>query len=121
MTASEIVRYGIMRRWSDAVVHNKTAYFVEVADNPSLDAEEQFLQVLRQVDQRLKQVGSDRKSILQTTVYIPDPRDLDIFNAIWDVWVPQGFAPSRACVHAQLAAPGYRVELAITAAVTGGE
>jgi len=117
MASSEIVRYGITRRWSDAVIHHGVAYFVEVADNPSLEAESQFLQVLKQVDSRLIQVGSNRRSMLQTTVYLPDPRDLDVFNAIWDVWVPEGHSPSRACIHAQLAAPSYRVELAITAAV----
>lgn len=114
---SEIVRHGVTQRWSDAVVHGHTAYFVEVPDDPKLPAAEQFAQVLRQIDARLEQVGSDRTRLLQVMIYLPDPADLPEFNRQWDAWVPAGQAPSRACVHTALAAPGYRVELVLTAAV----
>lgn len=113
---SDIKRYGITRRWSDAVVFGSVAYFVEVPDDPQLSAEDQFHQVLSQVDMRLELFGSDRTRLLQVMIYLPDPSDLLLFNRIWDAWVPEGHAPSRACVHASLAAPGYRVELVITAA-----
>lgn len=114
---SDVKRYGITRRWSDAVVFGSVAYFVEVPDDPQLSAEDQFHQVLSQVDTRLALVGSDRTRLLQVMIYLPDPNDLLLFNRIWDAWVPEGHAPSRACVHASLAAPGYRVELVITAAL----
>lgn len=113
---SDIQRYGITRRWSDAVVFGSVVYFVEVPDDPQLSAEDQFHQVLSQVDTRLALVGSDRTRLLQVMIYLPDPNDLLLFNRIWDEWVPAGYAPSRACVHALLAATGYRVELVITAA-----
>jgi len=113
---SDIKRYGITRRWSDAVVFGSVAYFVEVPDDPQLSAEDQFHQVLSQVDTRLALFGSDRTRLLQVIIYLPDPNDLLLFNRIWDAWVPTGHAPSRACVHTSLAAPGYRVELVITAA-----
>ena len=32
---SEIERHGVTRRWSDVVVFNRVAYFVEVPDDPS--------------------------------------------------------------------------------------
>lgn len=115
--ASQIVRHGVSRRWSDAVVFGSVAYFVEVPDDPELPPVEQFQQVLSQVDTRLELVGSDRTRLLQVMIYLPDPADLPLFNQLWDAWVPQGHAPSRACVHARLAAAGYRVELVITAAV----
>lgn len=114
---SPIVRHGVTRRWSDAVVHQGVAYFVEVPDNPEADAGAQFQQVLAQVDARLQQLGVDRTRLLQVLIYLPEAGDLAEFNAIWDAWVPEGHAPSRACVHVPLAAPGYRVELVITAAV----
>ena len=114
---SEIVRHGVTRRWSDAVVHQGTAYFVEVPDDPALGSAEQFHQVLAQVDTRLAQLGADKTRLLQVLIYLPEAGDLTTFNEIWDAWVPEGHAPSRACVHAPLAAPGYRVELVITAAV----
>jgi enamine deaminase RidA (YjgF/YER057c/UK114 family) len=115
--ASRIVRHGVTRRWSDAVIYGAVAYFVEVPDDPALPAVEQFKQVLTQVDARLALVGSDRTRLLQVVIYMPDPADLQPFNQLWDAWVPEGHAPSRACIHAQLAAPDYRIELVITAAV----
>ena len=42
--------------------------------------------------------------------------DYDGMNAVWDAWVPEGTAPSRACVQAGLAHPGWRIEAVITAA-----
>jgi len=111
-----ISRHGVTRRWSDIVVFGGMAYFVEVPDDPNLPPPDQFRQVLRQVDDRLAAVCSDRTKLLQVLIYLPEPGDLQEFNAIWDAWVPEGHAPSRACVHAKLAAAGYRVELVITAA-----
>lgn len=115
--STEIVRHGITQRWSDAVVFGSIAYFVEVPDDPTLPAADQFRQVLAQVDTRLALVGSDRTRLLQVMIYLPHPEDLAEFNRLWDAWVPTGHAPSRACVHTQLAAPGYRVELVLTAAI----
>lgn len=112
---SEIQRIGVTRRWSDAVLHENLAYFVEVADDPHQDMQGQTAQVLSQIDARLAQVGSDRTSLLQVLIYITDLADAPVLNALWDAWVPEGRAPARACVQAGLA-PGYRVEMVVTAA-----
>lgn len=117
MTVSDIERHGVTTRWSDAVVHRGVAYFVEVPDDPQLGPREQFVQVLDQVDRRLKQIGSTRSRLLQVMIYLPNPADLAALNQLWDAWVPAGHAPSRACVHAELADKNYRVELVITAAI----
>lgn len=116
-TTSTIVRYGVTRRWADAVVHQGTIYFVEVPDDSSVDPKSQFQMALDQVDRRLQSVGSDRTRLLQVTIYLPNPDDLGSFNELWDAWVPDGHAPSRACLHTQLASPDYHIELVITAAV----
>lgn len=84
---AEIVRHGVTRRWSDAVVHGGVVYFVEVPDDPSQDARSQFLQVLSQIDARLQQVGSDRTRLLQVQIYLPIPTDFPLFNEVWDAWV----------------------------------
>lgn len=115
---SEIQRLGVQKRWSDVVLHRGTAYFVEVADDPTVDAATQIQQVFRQVETRLASFGSNMNQLLQVIVYLPYPEDLPIFNQLWDAWLPEGQAPSRACIHAALAANGYRVELIITAAVS---
>ena len=113
---STIQRHGVTRRWADAVVHQGVAYFVEVPEDPEESASDQFTRVFQQVDTTLQRVASDKTRLLQVLIYLPDPNDLDEFNRQWEAWVPEGHAPSRACVHTELAAPGYRVELVITAA-----
>ncbi len=118
---TNITRFGVTRRWSDAVVYGGVAYFVEVPDDTSLPPREQFRQVLDQVDGRLAIIGSNRMRLLQVMIYMPEPSDLLEFNAIWDEWIPEGHAPSRACIHAQLAAKDYRIELVVTAAIQQSE
>lgn len=117
MQNNNIERHGVTKRWSDAVVYGGIAYFVEVPDDPQADAKAQFAQVLEQVDRRLHQIGSDRTCLLQVVIYLPNPDMLDTFNELWDAWIPRGHAPSRACIHAALAAKDYCVELVITAAI----
>jgi enamine deaminase RidA (YjgF/YER057c/UK114 family) len=112
-----IQRLGVTKRWSDAVIHRDVAYFVEVPEDPEESSTAQFVRVLEQLDRRLAEVGSDREHLIQVLIYMPDPEDLLQFNELWDAWVPDGHAPVRACIHASLAAAGYRVELVVTAAV----
>jgi len=38
-------------------------------------------------------------------------------NSEWDAWVPRGHTPARATVEAKLAAPQYKVEIQVVAAV----
>jgi enamine deaminase RidA (YjgF/YER057c/UK114 family) len=91
------------------------AHFVEVADDPSHDVRKQIQQVLEQIDRRLAVFGSDRTDLLQVLIYLADLADGATLNELWDSWVPEGHAPSRACVRAGLS-PGYLVEMVITAA-----
>jgi enamine deaminase RidA (YjgF/YER057c/UK114 family) len=113
---SELTRLGESRRWSDVVIHNQVARWVEVAENPAVDARGQVAQVLAQIDETLTRIGSSREHLLQILIYLADLADAPAMNAVWDAWVPAGHAPVRACVQAGLA-PGYRVEMVITAAV----
>ncbi|MEQ1828014.1 MAG: RidA family protein [Pirellula sp.] len=116
---NQVHRFGVTQRWADAVVFGGVAYFVEVPDDPTLGPREQFEQVFRQVERRLDQVGSRLDLLIQVLVYLPNPEDLELFNTLWDAWIPDGHAPTRACTHPKLAADGYRVELVITAATSG--
>jgi enamine deaminase RidA (YjgF/YER057c/UK114 family) len=113
---SEIRRIGVTRRWSDAVVHGGTAYFVEVADDPGQDMHGQVSQILNQIDRRLALVGSDRTRLLQVLIYVSDLASGPTLNSLWDEWVPEGHAPARACVQVGIS-PGYLVEMVVTAAV----
>lgn len=115
MIMNDIQRIGVTRRWSDVVIYAGMAHFVEVADNPSPDVRKQIQQVLEQNDRRLSSFGSDRTDLLQVLIYLVDLADAATLNELWDSWVPDGHAPSRACVMAGLS-PGYLVEMVITAA-----
>lgn len=112
-----IQRHGTTVRFSDSVVHQGTVYLVEVPSNLDGDITAQTQNMLASVDTLLAQAGSDKSRILMATIYLPDMADYDGMNAVWDAWLPEGCAPARACVQAGLAKPGYRVEIALTAAV----
>jgi enamine deaminase RidA (YjgF/YER057c/UK114 family) len=113
---ANIQRFGEAKRSADVVVHHETAYWVEVAKTPTLDARGQIAQVLGQIDATLTMLGTDRTRLLQVLVYLADLADVPELNEAWDAWVPPGHAPVRACVQVQLAA-GYKVEMVVTAAV----
>ena len=79
---------------------------------------EQTRECLSRVDTLLEKAGSDRKHILQAIVWLADMSDFAEMNEVWDAWVPEGFAPARACGEAKLARDVLKVEIIITAAVT---
>jgi len=113
---TDILRYGASPRYADMVVHNGTAYWVEIAEDATLDAAGQIAQVLAQIDATLVTLGSDRTRLLQILVYLADLADAPKLNELWDAWVPKGHAPVRATVQAGLGT-GYKVEMVVTAAV----
>jgi enamine deaminase RidA (YjgF/YER057c/UK114 family) len=111
-----IRRYGNSPRWADVVVHRGVAYWVEVAEDLTLDARGQVGQVLAQIDATLSTIGSDRTRLLQVLVYLADAHDAAVLNELWDAWVPAGHPPVRAMVQVGLGT-GCKVELVVTAAV----
>jgi enamine deaminase RidA (YjgF/YER057c/UK114 family) len=105
-------------RMSQAVVHGNTVYLAgQVADDPAADVTGQTRQVLANIDKLLAAAGSDKTRILSATIYLADIGAFSQMNAAWDAWVPQGHTPARATVEAKLAAPRYKVEIQVTAAV----
>ena len=114
---AELSRYGVTQRWSDVVVAGNLAFFVEVPDDTSLPAEAQFRMLFQQVEDRCRMIGTDLTELVQVLIYLPYVEDLPVFNALWDAWIPEGYAPSRACSHPPLADPNLRAELILTAYV----
>lgn len=112
----QIIRMGDSTRWSDVVIYNGTARWVEVAGDLSADAAGQIAQVLQQLDDTLPLVGSNRNSILEVVIYLATLKDVPLLNDAWDEWVPQGHAPVRACVQAGLQG-NCLVECIISAAI----
>jgi enamine deaminase RidA (YjgF/YER057c/UK114 family) len=55
------------------------------------------------VDELPIQSGSDREHLHSATVYVRDMKDFEVMNVVWDAWVPEGYAPARACVEERMA------------------
>jgi len=111
-----IKRNGTTRRYSDSVVHNGTVYLVEVPSNSDGDIAAQMSNLLSGVERLLEQAGSDKSRLLMVTIYLADMADYEAMNVLWDDWLPEGVAPTRACVQAKLANPALKVEMVIVAA-----
>lgn len=104
-------------RMSAAVVHGNTVYLAgQVADDGSADVRGQTEQVLKKIDALLAAAGSDKSRILSANVWLADIKAFNEMNAVWDQWVAKGNPPARATVEAKLAAPQYKVEIAVIAA-----
>ena len=113
-----IERKEIKQRMSRIVTHNGTVYLCgQVCADATQGIAEQTQTMLDKVDTLLEQAGSDREHILSATVYIRDMKDFAAMNAVWDAWVPEGYAPARACVEARMARPELLVEVSVIAAV----
>jgi enamine deaminase RidA (YjgF/YER057c/UK114 family) len=105
-------------RMSQAVVHGNTIYLAgQVAEDPSADVVGQTRQILASIDRLLAAAGSDKTRILSATIYLADIGTFAQMNSAWDAWVPAGHTPARATVEARLAAPHYKVEIQVIAAV----
>lgn len=105
-------------RMSQVVIHSGTVYLAgQVAADPSAGVAGQTQQILRTIDELLAQAGSDKTRILSATVYLSDVSTFAEMNSAWDNWVPAGHTPARATVEARLAAPAYKVEIQIIAAL----
>ncbi|MFM2253719.1 MAG: hypothetical protein RJB68_2056 [Pseudomonadota bacterium] len=116
MNSSPIQRINPAAQWSDAVVHNGTAYFVEVPESGT-DITSQSQAVFAQAERTLALAGSNKSRLLIATIYLKHMADRTAFNAAWQAWLPEGCAPARVCVCAEMASPDYLLEIAFTAAV----
>lgn len=113
---NSIQRFGTNQRMSKVVVHQNTAYICGQVGNSEESIEEQTLEALNRVEQLLLSVGSDRTKLLHVTVWLSDMKYFDAMNSVWEAWLPEGAAPSRACGEAKLARETLHVELICTAA-----
>lgn len=113
----KIIRHGTTKRWSDATVFNNVVYMVEVPVNTSGNISQQSLELLKLIEDGLIKFGTSKDNILSATIFLKDIRQIQQFNEIWDNWLTNGSAPSRACVEANMADSEYLVEIQLTAAI----
>ena len=103
-------------RMSGAVVHGNTVYLAgQVGEGESVT--DQCKSALAEVDRLLAAAGSDKSKILQTIIYISDMSYFGEMNAVWEAWIDPANPPARATSEAKLAAPKYKVEFIVTAAI----
>lgn len=60
--------------------------------------------------------GSERRKVLSATIWLKDMADYAGMNAVWDRWIDPDHAPARCCGVVEMADPGIRVEIILTAA-----
>jgi len=115
--SQDLQRLHVAARYSEAAVFNGVVYLAGmVPECEATDIRSQTADVLRQVELRLAEAGSDKTRILRTQIYLKDIADISAMNEVWDAWVVTGSAPPRATVEAALADPTYRIEIVVTAA-----
>ncbi len=103
-------------RMSQAVIHGNTVYLAgQVGDGDTVAA--QTASCLAEVDRLLAAAGTDKSKILQAIIWLDDMANFAEMNSVWDKWVDGPNAPARATGEAKLAAPKYKVEIIVTAAI----
>jgi enamine deaminase RidA (YjgF/YER057c/UK114 family) len=112
-----IRRIDVGPRMSDIVIHNDTIYLAGQVGSPGSNVATQTKEILATIDGLLAKAGSDKTKILQAIIWLSDMSTFAEMNAVWDAWAPQDHTPARATGEAKLAAPEYKVEIIITAAV----
>lgn len=116
---NEIKRMEVGKRMSRIVIHNGTVLLSGVtAPDASQDIKGQTAQVLEKIDGLLAQAGVGKDRLLSAQIWLKDiGRDFSGMNEVWDAWLPEGAAPTRATGESRLAREELLVEIIVTAAV----
>jgi enamine deaminase RidA (YjgF/YER057c/UK114 family) len=113
-----IQRLAEEQRLSGAVVHGGLVWLAgQVADDASLDAENQTADILRQIDALLHEAGTDKTRLLSVTVVLAEIADAPAMNRAWDRWLDPAAKPARMTIQAALVDPSWRVEITGVAAL----
>ena len=112
-----IRRIDVGPRMSQIVIHKDTVYLAGQVGEPGESVASQTKSVLAQIDELLAKAGTDKSKILQAIIWLADMNDFAEMNKVWDAWVDPQNTPARATGEAKLAAPEYKVEIIITAAL----
>ena len=76
-----ITRLEPEERLSGAVIYNGLIHLAgQVADDPSLDAQGQMEDILRQVDALLAQAGTDKSRMISVQIFLADMNDMAGMN-----------------------------------------
>jgi len=94
------------------VVHGNTVYLSgQVNGDRSLGVGGQTSALLKQIEERLAEVGSNKSRILSLHIWLADISTFGEMNKVYDAWLDRNNMPARATVEAKLASPDYLVEI----------
>jgi enamine deaminase RidA (YjgF/YER057c/UK114 family) len=111
-----ITRYQTGPRMSQAVAAAGLLFTAgQVAAGDDVGA--QTRAILAQIDALLTAAGTSKANLVSASIWLADMADFAEMNAVWEQWVLPSATPARATVGAPLAAPAYRVEIAVVAAL----
>lgn len=106
-------------RYSSAVIYGGkvylSGYVPENAAGQSIAAQTE--DVLNQIDETLKEAGTDKSKLLKVNIFLADITTIGDMNTVWDKWVVPMETPARATVEARLANPAWGVEIMVEAAI----
>jgi len=116
--SQHIQRHHTNARMSKIVQHGGLIFLCgQTSSGKTLpDIESQTGEVLARIDALLTEAGSERSRLLSATVYLKRMQDFAAMNTIWEAWVPEGAAPARTTVQADLASPDLLIEITVVAA-----
>lgn len=104
-------------RMSSAVIHGGKVYLAGYVAEQGESVTEQTRDILRQIEETLREAGSDKTKLLKANIWLTDITTIGEMNAAWDAWVIPGQTPARATVEAKLAQPQWKVEIMVEAAL----
>ncbi|MGL9773538.1 MAG: RidA family protein [Sodalis sp. (in: enterobacteria)] len=105
---------------SDAVIHHQTLYYTSVTADAALneDITGQTRNALAAMDAMLARCNTDKRRLVDATIFLPDAADFAAMNEVWDNWVGAGSVPVRCTVQGGLMNPHYKIEIEIVAALS---
>eukprot|EP01029_Cantina_marsupialis_P007726 TRINITY_DN18757_c1_g1_i2.p1 TRINITY_DN18757_c1_g1~~TRINITY_DN18757_c1_g1_i2.p1 ORF type:complete len:117 (-),score=19.25 TRINITY_DN18757_c1_g1_i2:446-796(-) len=113
-----IIRKQVNEKMSRIVEYNGTVYFAGiVSDDKELDIKVQAKRALEIADERFKEAGTSKNTILRAEIFLKDIyRDFESFNEVWKEWIPLDNKPARSCVQSNMASHNTLVEIVFTVA-----
>ena len=104
-------------RFSQVVVHGDLVFLAgHTAADEEADVYAQTRDILSQVDAHLAAAGTDKSKLLAVSIWLSYIATCGEMNRAWDEWLDRTNMPVRATVEANLAKPGWKVEIAGIAA-----
>jgi enamine deaminase RidA (YjgF/YER057c/UK114 family) len=101
----------------EVVEHNGVLYIGGIVpEDATLDMSGQANDVLGQLAQLLKTLGSDLSNVLQVTIYMTSLKEKAEFNAAWKAHFAEAHLPARAAIGVADLGPGVKLEITAIAA-----